>query len=322
MASEAEEKGRADFQPQNILVPVDFSSLTPKTLACAQILAQRFGAVVHLVHIAEPIPVVSGVDPVPIPIDNAARLSGLERDLAGLAKQLPPGSRGRAVVREGLAVDGIISLAKELQADLIVMPTHGHTGVARVFFGSVAEGVVRAATCPVFVQRADGRDAGDTSKAAEKPFTLELRTILVPVDFSKPSRKALACAIEFARRFEAKLICLHVLELPPSMEPDLTFTELEVLREGLFAATERTLQGLLKEASGKIPPENVLTTGSASREIIRIAEDRNADLIAMGAHGRDGPGRFLMGSTAERVVRHAHCPVLVVRENKLSERIS
>src|SRR6185369_9337812 len=116
MASEAEDEGRADFQPQNILVPVDFSSLTRKTLACSQVLAQRFGGVIHLVHIAEPIPVVSGVDPVPIPIDNAARLSGLERDLAELAKQLPPHSRGRAVVRQGLAVDGIIWLARELQA--------------------------------------------------------------------------------------------------------------------------------------------------------------------------------------------------------------
>src|SRR6185369_1268222 len=92
MASEAEGQERADFQPKNILVPVDFSSLTPKALACARALAERFGGVVHLVHIAEPIPVVAGVDPMPIPIDNAARLSGLERDLAELEKQLPPGS--------------------------------------------------------------------------------------------------------------------------------------------------------------------------------------------------------------------------------------
>ena len=318
MSSEALTETEADLQPRNILVPIDFSPLSQKAIIYAQGFAEKFGSIVHLVHIVEPIPVVVGIDaaPVPPPISRQD-LAKFERDLADLAKELPPGLVGRTIVREGWAVVEVISVAKELQIDLIIVPTHGHSGIQRVLFGSNAEGIIRKAPCAVLVVRPAEREFINRSNTPEKRVTFALKNSLVPVDFSDSSRAALGYAVTLARRFQAKLICLHVIEIIPTAEPEMSIvTEMELIRKSVFEATERTLQEFLKGQSAQIPRENVLTFGSASREIIEIAEDRKADLIVMGTHRKTGGARFLLGGTAERVVRHALCPVLVVREPK------
>ena len=309
---EAAERGRPEFQPKKILVPIDFSELSQKALVYAGACGERFGATVDLVHIAEPVPIFAGIDAVPIPVTDRKQLAILEHRLAELAKELPPNSAGRTIVRSGWALDEIISVAEELKTELIIVSSHGRSGLQRVLLGSTAEGIVRKAPCDVLVLRPDEREF--VNVAGEKQFAFALKTIVVPIDFSDVSRKALGDAADLAKRFEAKLICLHVLEIIPFTEPDPALvTELEVIRKSVTAATERTLQEFLKEATSNIQRENILTFGAASREIMQLAEDRKADLIVMGTHGKAGPGRFLLGSTTERVVRHAHEPTLVVR---------
>src|SRR5678815_1574030 len=113
--SKSDTTAEADFQPRNILVPIDFSPLSQKAVRYAQAFVEEFGGVIHLVHIVEPLPVLMGIDGAAVSLVDPREAAQLERELAKLAKALPAGSLGRIIVRPGLAVDDIISVAKELR---------------------------------------------------------------------------------------------------------------------------------------------------------------------------------------------------------------
>jgi nucleotide-binding universal stress UspA family protein len=140
---------------------------------------------------------------------------------------------------------------------------------------------------------------------------LRLKKILVPVDFSDCSDKALRYAISFARQFQAELFLLHVVETfyPP---PELIMAESAAVEQKSLAEAEKELSRW-KRRTGKIPGQSVVCRGSPQREIVSLAEENNIDLIVLGTHGRSGMAHLLLGSTAERVARHAPCPVLIVR---------
>lgn len=141
---------------------------------------------------------------------------------------------------------------------------------------------------------------------------LKLQRILVPTDFSEQSRKALHYAISFAKQFNAEIHLLHVVEIIPA--PD-------VMESGSFNIQLRESAAAgLAEWKKKIPRQATARTsmreGTPYREIIRAADESNSDLIILGTQGRSGLSHLLIGSTAERVVRHAPCPVMVVRERE------
>ncbi len=145
------------------------------------------------------------------------------------------------------------------------------------------------------------------------PSEFELNGVLVPVDFSESSRRAVHYALSLARPFDAEIRLLHVVEalfLPP---------DAEVVDLAAFAATlnneaAKCLSKLREEVAARGPATEELRAGTPYREIVDAARERNADLIIMGTRGRTGLAGMLMGSTAERVMHHAPCPVLVVRE--------
>jgi universal stress protein A len=146
------------------------------------------------------------------------------------------------------------------------------------------------------------------------PAVIELKNILVPTDFSKISQKALEYALPFAKRFGAKITLLHVIE-PLPYPVDLTFVPMgeafpiHPIEEKLNALAKRLIDPeLLKEVLVRIGP--------AFEVITNVARDCAADLIVITTHGRTGIRHVLMGSTAERVVRHSPCPVLVVRRHE------
>lgn len=143
---------------------------------------------------------------------------------------------------------------------------------------------------------------------------LHIRSIMVPLDFSPPSRKALEAAVAFARRFKAKLTLVHVVE--PMATPDFASTfPLVMESDQVKAAAKGKLTSLIKEA--RIPRGTVgqvlVRFGSAFHEITDAARMLKVDLIIISTHGHTGLKHALLGSTAERVVRHAPCPVFVVR---------
>jgi len=146
---------------------------------------------------------------------------------------------------------------------------------------------------------------------------MQIRSILFPTDFSECGNFALSYAASFARTFKASIICLNVIEpIVPTVGYSGMTEPLPIadIAEQLEDSAERELPKLAEcdEFSG-LEVEELVVHGEAAAEIVRVAKDRNVDLIVIASHGRTGLGRILFGSTAEAVVRHAHCPVLVVK---------
>lgn len=146
---------------------------------------------------------------------------------------------------------------------------------------------------------------------------MEIRTILFPTDFSECGNYALSYAASLARRFQASIICVNVIEpIVPTVGYSGMTEPLPIadITEQLEDSAERELPKLAEcdECSG-IDVEELVVHGEAASEIVRVAEERKIDLIVISSHGRTGLGRILFGSTAESVVRHAPCPVLVVK---------
>ena len=139
----------------------------------------------------------------------------------------------------------------------------------------------------------------------------------MPIDFSKPSEKALDYALPFARQFGAQIVVLHVAE--PRNYPNSFIMPPEII-EGNTArmdAREEKLSEFSRKRIGRgIKTATVVQLGKPYQEIVKLAEARRVDLIILATHGHSGVERLFLGSTAERVVRHAPCPVLVVREKE------
>ena len=146
---------------------------------------------------------------------------------------------------------------------------------------------------------------------------MEIRLILLPTDFSDCGNYALHYATSLARMFGASMICVHVIEpMVPAVGYSGMAEPLPIadITEQLEDSAERELPKLAEcEECVGLEVEEVITHGEAASEIVRVAKERNVDLIVVSSHGRTGLGRILFGSTAEAIVRHASCPVLVVK---------
>jgi len=146
---------------------------------------------------------------------------------------------------------------------------------------------------------------------------MQIRSILLPTDFSECAGHAVPAAASLARTWKARLVCLHVIEpiMPavgwtPIAEP-LPVTDIS---EQLEDSATRELPKIAQcEECAGLDVEDVIAHGEAASEIVRVARERGVDLIVISSHGRTGLGRILFGSTAESVVRYAPCPVLVVK---------
>ena len=299
-----------------ILVPTDFSEASNEALAYAKALAERFDASVHLVHaFDDPFTTAAFAAEMYTPLPATLReklLGDIERRLAEL---MPPADRtrfaGTTTIVNGPAAHAIVAYADKLGGDLIVMGTHGRGGMAHLLLGSVAERVVRTSGCPVITGR-------DTPPRA-------VRRILVPTDFSDTADAALDYARLVAARFGTALQLLHVIDDPFVMEglsAEAYMTEAPVLRSALLCDAQNRLAHRIvplrapSEIEGVPGPSRIdaeVLFGHGAKTIAEYAADRGVDLIVMGTHGRTGVSHLLLGSVAERLVRHAPCPVLTVR---------
>lgn len=146
---------------------------------------------------------------------------------------------------------------------------------------------------------------------------MQIRTILLPTDFSECGNYALSYAASLARTFRASIICINVIEpIVPTVGYSGMTEPLPIadITEQLEDSAERELPKLAEcdECAG-LEIEEMVVHGEAAAEIVRVAKERDVDLIVISSHGRTGLGRIIFGSTAESVVRHASCPVLVVK---------
>jgi nucleotide-binding universal stress UspA family protein len=159
------------------------------------------------------------------------------------------------------------------------------------------------------------RKSSRAPKQAPVRDGVTIRKILVPIDFSEPSKNALSYAVPFAQHFGAELLLIYVVE--PALYPaDFSFGQVAI------PDVERELRqrgnAELKELSeshirGLVPSRVKVCTGKPFLEIIRTAREEGSDMIIIASHGHTGVEHLLFGSTAEKVVRKASCPVLVLR---------
>jgi universal stress protein A len=148
---------------------------------------------------------------------------------------------------------------------------------------------------------------------------VNLKKILVPIDFSELSKKAMQYALTFARQFNAEILLLHIIEFAPLVAPSppLPIIQDETTRATLHENAAKQLAELRNETGSQGSVKASVRDGvSAHAEIVKAAAEGNFDLIILGTQGRTGLAHLLIGSTAEKVVRHAPCPVLVVRERE------
>ena len=145
---------------------------------------------------------------------------------------------------------------------------------------------------------------------------LPLKKILYPTDFSKPSYEALEVACEYAKQFSAELSILHVLPLVPDITaftPSSSSFNVPLYRENLESNTKAKLLKVLNENVPKeIQTQVIVASGNAGDEIVRFASEGKVDLIVIASHGETGGRHYVFGCVAEKVVRHAKCPVLTV----------
>jgi nucleotide-binding universal stress UspA family protein len=306
-----------------ILVPLDGSGLAEAILSDVVELATQHRADVVLLRVASAHARI-GSDLTEAQVHAVAEAEGYlaekEQRLAGR------GIRVSSVVRYGQPAEEILDHARTSAIDLIAMSTHGRSGVERVLLGSVAERVLREAPVPVLLRRAVGpapARTGDEVQAAQVPIRPQraapsvqaIRHILCPVDFSRTSDAVLEQAGMLAQRFGADLTVLHVVYDPL----DVSYLHIphppqEQLREGMIREAERELQARVRRRLRDLPrAKTAVVVGSPFREIVRYAQERQVDLIVMGTQGLSGLGHLIIGSTAERVVRTAPCPVLSIR---------
>jgi nucleotide-binding universal stress UspA family protein len=145
---------------------------------------------------------------------------------------------------------------------------------------------------------------------------MQVKTIIVPCDFSEYAERAYAWAVGLAEKWGAKVILLHAAQLFTSLGyPESVYLlDLKKMEDEIIADAEKRLREFVaKKGSSPVVVETRAVTGDPFWEICQTAEKEPADLIVMGSHGRTGLAHVLLGSVAERVVRHAPCPVLVAR---------
>lgn len=298
---------------QNILVPIDFSKMSIQAIEVAKQLARRFGATIRLAHVHRfgyAADFSTSLPPVP-PFSTVAFEQDVEKliadQLSALATAHGLSSMNCRVLNGGPAFDEICRFTGDISADLIVMPTHGYTGLKHMFLGSTAERVVRHSPSPVLVIR----EKQPRSKIKRR---FSINTILVPVDFSDCSREGVRYAVGFAKEFGARVILLHATYLGYIYSSEGTaIYDIHALQEAAREIAEHQMQKLVREAKfGHVKFETVLTTGSPALDICEFANDHDVDLIITSTHGVTGLQHALIGSVAEQVVRHAPCAVLVV----------
>lgn len=288
------------IQLKNILYLTDFSQPSEMALPFAIALARRYGATIRALHVLTPIITPeSGISGIAIQaeVENASRfMTELDSKLAGTEHE---GS-----VENAFSVwEAVTNAIHQHSIDLVVIGTHGRTGVPRFLLGSVAEEIFRRSPCPIMTVG----PACQTSIHAAGRF----RRILFATDYSAASAAAAPYAVSIAENNEARLLLLHVAQIAAPVDGDRN-TELSV------AEMIHKLYEIVPQHSHLyVPPEVLIEYGKPAHRIVEVAHHRSADLIVLGVrslHGHLGTATHVERRTAHEIVANAPCPVLTVRE--------
>lgn len=298
---------------KNILVPLDGSTLAEQALGPAAMLARASHASIDLAIVLEPL-AFGGFDDAPWnDREYAARKKYVESTAAELGSGAGIAATGTTL--RGAPAEKLCERACAIDADLIVMTSHGRTRVSRAWLGSVADAMIRQATPPVLVLRPEAQALHPSQTKRS------ISHILVPLDGSELAADILASAGEVARLSDARVTLLRVVAPIPlisAFEPNFPFAYPSFVPDE--AATNhlvelmRTELGRLAadlcDRTGLVVETSVVVDEHTAAAIIDYAKAHDVDLIAMSTHGR-GASRLLLGSVADKVLRSSGLSVLM-----------
>ncbi len=289
---------------ERILVAVDFSEASERALDAAIAIARAGDAELHTVHALEMALPIFEPYAVSLPTEflaDARRVAQEKLD-AATARAREAGLEGTAFVGEVPAASAVADRAAELDVDVLVVGTRGLTGMKHILLGSVAERTVHLVSCPVLTVKGD---------APEFPP----RAILVGVDFSDDSVAAVDTASLLAREFGATLHLVHAVDLRIPLVTPYEVAIPDTFVDSARAAAEKRLGEVAERvrASGVGTVELHLASAAPAYALADAAEDIGADLVVTGSRGLTGLKHVILGSVAERTLRHAACSVLTVK---------
>ncbi|HDD24566.1 MAG TPA: universal stress protein [Chloroflexi bacterium] len=233
-----------------------------------------------------------------------------------VAGQLQPAAEEICIeVRCGPPAEEILAFVETIEADLVVMSSHGRSGIGRWVFGSVADRVLREVTCPALLVR---------SEAARQ--TVPYRHIVLPLDGSELAEQIVAYVKALVRSDAPEATRISLLSVLPTGLTDRVLALLVSYPPGLQWATPaysqaeaqaqlylRSVASALRERGSRIQVRPVIRYGTPANEILTYIEESDADLVAMTTHGVSGIGRWTYGGVADKVIHGVHCPILLVR---------
>jgi nucleotide-binding universal stress UspA family protein len=289
---------------RSILVPTDFSPLADVAAERAASLARPDRAAVHLVHAISPLLVDPYGVGVPTAIWNEIR-SAARGKLDETRRRVEASGVQSVTVDLFESSDVLAAIGESVdkhRPDLIVMGTHGRGAFQRALLGSVVDRALRTLDRPILAVK------GDPVGAAGP-----IDRILLAVDFSSHSDRAVAAAAHFATRLGASVEVLHAFWLPPDYSPYASSAAVEFEQKLQLEAFEQLAAVRTQLAAQEIPVQVHLRRGRPHTVIADAAQELGCELIVMGTSGRTGLAHVLLGSVAERTLRSAHCSVLCVK---------
>jgi len=303
----------AGISLNNILFATDFSEASEAALPYAAAISQRYDSQLHVAHIMSPasyiIPSQPG-NPVTFDSIHEAARTDVRRRMETLASHLKTVAH-QTYIREGEVWESLSDLIQTHEIDLLIVGTHGRTGVEKLVLGSKAEEILRQATCPVLTvgPKIGGRAKLTAIESEGKdltPVEISLRQIVYATDFSPESLAAAPFATSLAQEFQAKVTLLHVIE---------KFEDIGRRPRPVDLALQRLEKLVPEEASLWCSSEPSVQFGLPADCILQEALDSKADLIVLGvraAASHLGAATHLPWATAHKVIAQAHCPVLTI----------
>jgi len=295
-------------QFQTILCATDLSDNANHAIYHGIALAREFQARLLLCHIIDlPTPAMYG-EAYLAPEEHLNR--NLEYAREHLAELMAgQGLAWEPIITVGPTADEIGRVVRERKADITVTATRGRTGLKRLLLGSVTERLMHTLPCPLLVVR-----AAEPLAQLPREGRLQIRRILVGCDFSPDADLASVHALSMAQEFQAELHLVHVIEMP--VYTDILKPVLEHRRESSAAVKDFLREKLRRlvpeEARNWCRPQTALLEGQPYSQLLQYAADQSIDLIVLGVRGHGLIGTLIVGSTTDRVIRHAQCPVLSV----------
>jgi nucleotide-binding universal stress UspA family protein len=291
-----------------ILCATDFSDVSSMVVPYGIELAAELNSELYVCHVID-LPTISVYGEVVFdPITQQQRFMEFARH--EIEKQLKDVSvEATPLITIGHATEEIASMAAEYDVDLVIAATHGRSGLKRLFLGSVTARLMRLLKCPILVLRA----IDDSEKPPRQ--TIPFKRILVGCDFSKDSDSAIECSLNMAQEFESELHLVHVVE-PTAYKGHLPFPA-----ESGEPVPDDLHKAIREKLSAKVPDDAMhwcdgvktsVLVGKPYAELVRYADIKDIDLIALGVRGHGMVEGLLVGSTTDRVVRRAPCPVMSV----------